>query len=377
MPLPLTTQTRTDFRVAHTIGQFQHHAGLNQMGQFPLPNESTIVAAELLARSLAHTNAPNLGAIGVAEISDTGTTTYIAVSSGFGLVPGATINDWAGRLSALLGNQFHRVEGMGLNSHAIFYSPAHLDTIAFITRALPQFHGTTHPISVADVNAAALALRGLPNAPFGLQANGQIQVQGLTPCINAIRLALACAIGVRIDAAGNQGARQQVLTRLETLIDALDRHAYPDREALGRNLQDLAFSGGHPGQFRFRENPQVAISANARVQAVLTDAWRVADLNRFCAEPKLFTYIGNSRFSGSLTGQVALWWDNSRPNRYRLNGNPGAGADYMLPCTSCQSRSMDMLRGITVGAAPQVSQEAPDVVVRTQPRVLQRRNSIG
>lgn len=374
MPLPLHFDDEDQFQVTQTIREFRLRR--REMGHFPLPNPSTIVAAELLARSLMDMQAPDLGAVGVAEVTANGLTTYIATSSGFGMLPNDVIVQWSAYLTGTLENSYQKVSCMSLNSHAVFYAPAHMDTIRFITQAFPRFDGRHQPISQANVGAAALALRQLPEeAPFGTDAAGNVLQAGYGPATSAIRMALACAIGVRINAAGADDARRNVLDALERLNDELERAPYGDRYMLAQNLAALANSGGHPEQFRYRENPLQPISPVIRIQSVLNDAWRVADLNRFCAEPKLFTYLANKGHPGRLTGQVALWWDRTRQNNYSPSPGTGVWADYMMPCTSCQNRSQQMLQGIPVG--PERVEEMPAMVLTNKPAARQRRNSIG
>ncbi|QYF94006.1 hypothetical protein KY495_01855 [Massilia sp. PAMC28688] len=374
MTLPLHIDDEEQFQVSQTIREFRLRR--REMGQFPLPNPSTVVAAELLARSLMDMNAPDLGAVGVAEVTANGLTTYIATSSGFGMLPDDVIRQWSAYLTATLENSYQKVSCMSLRSHAIFYAPAHMDTIRFITQAFPAFEGRHQPISQANVDAAALALRRLPqDTPFGTDLAGGPQLVGYGPAMTAIRMALACAIGVRINAAGAEDARRNVLAALDRLNDELEDAPYGDRYMLAQNLAALANSGGHPEQFRYRENPLQSISAVTKIQGVLTDAWRVADLNRFCAEPKLFTYLANKGQPGRLTGQVAIWWDRTRTNNYCPAPGTGVWADYMLPCTSCQNRSQQMLQGIPVG--PERVEEMPAMVLANKPAARQRRNSIG
>lgn len=369
--LVISPQTRTDFDVEATRHAFAGHAA--DMAQFPMPSAGTIVAAEMLARSLTETSAPDLGAVGVAEYTATGLTTYYAVSSGFGEIPDATITDWNLRLNQLA-NSFHTVCGLGLRTHAIFYSPAHVDTVRFIEAGVPAFDIGARRVVDTDVDAALTGLRGLPDSPIGTTAGGDT-LPNLAPTKDAIQRLLSCAVAVRIDATNGIAGSRLIQGKLRSIIPWLDNHAYGDRANLARNIEALANTGGHPAQFRFQENPNLPISTQRAIQRILDNAWRVADLNRFCAEPKLFTYLGVTRTPGALTGQVAMWWDSARPNRYKLNGDPGIWADYMLPCTSCQGRSTTMLAGLAT--TPPTENELPTLVLTNKAQTRQRRNSIG
>lgn len=348
----------------------------SDFANFPLPTEKTILAAELLRRWLMETNSPSAGAVAVVELHCGTRVTFLTVASGGGLISDNVVRLWEGALAPMLQNSFQSIQCTAINSAAIFYSPAHKDTETFIKAAFPNFALPAMPLGANDLKAATDAVKALPAGEFGMNYETSQQVGNLNPTTEAVQKMLAVAVALRINAY-NSADLPKVRESLDAFRKAQEAHfPYSGREEFIDNIEALALRGGNINQYAFRENPGKAISNIRKIQSKLDDAWRVADLNRFCAEPKAFTYIKTHGIRDFLAGQLAMWFDPSRPNRYNFPGSEdGPYSDYMLPCTSCQTRSAEMLSDIV--KASQTTAEEPIGRVASPPRLRERSASFS
>jgi hypothetical protein len=277
--------TRVFYHVDDTLQGFQ--AKVASFGAFPLPTENTILAAELLCRALMETNTPaNMGAVCLVELRTQNTMRFVITASGGSSIPPAPVERLRAALQDEIGGTL-AVECVTVDTAAVFYAPAHADTTAFVQRAFVPPNAAP---GLNELTAAIQAVKQMPDGNFGLSTTGQV-------------------------------------------VGWLDRHPYGDRAALGENLVALALPGGNPHQYMYRENPNRAVPGHPSFQSAVTRAWTVADLNRFCAEPKAFTFIRTRTLGGGLNGQLALWWDNVRPNRYSTP-NPGRRS---CPCAGSRT----------------------------------------
>lgn len=372
MTLTIDDWLKSTYEPEATVAAFQKQGG--EMGQFPLPNQTTVIAAEMLSEAMEDSKCPNLGAVGVAEYTAEGLVTYVAVSSGFGTIPQATVDVWNRDLEMFLENAFTRVAGMSLKTHAIFYTPLHKDAVSFVAKGVAGFNGKSRPLRPSDVDEAVHAFGAVPDSAFGTDTGGK-QLGNMAPVRDAVQKALSCAVGARIGGAGSLGDHRLVVTKLKELAETLKTHTAEDHKRLAAHISALAVPGGHADQFLYAEEPKDKALTQQAFKKIVNLAWRVADLNRFCAEPKLFTYVKSARLPGALTGQVAFWWDSSRRNNYKLTDDPGIFADFMLPCSSCQERSGEMVG--PQGAKKGSTRELPTHVLSKTKRVRQRRHSIG
>lgn len=321
-----------------------------QFGVFPLPTEATILAAELLCVALTGRNV-DLGAVGVVEVQASGLTTFLAAASGAGQIPADAVVEWQAAVREKLINPnstLHTVSCMALTTEATFYVPAHQTTAAFIKEAFEDFAIPGRPLTYADLKTTINEIKQMPSSPFGVKPDGSVLPAGYRTEMVPVKKLLAIAVAMRIKAFDRQ-ALADARNALDRLYAWLDRHPYPDRTALAENIGALIDP--------FRDDPNRPISTNHKVQSVLKRAWEVADLSRYCAEPKLFTYLRTVGVAGSVVGQLAMWWDSTRPNRYGFpHSEKSPYASYMLPCSSCQARSGEIMAGIPL-ARTRVAEE--------------------
>jgi hypothetical protein len=351
--LPLLDATKLQYNIMPTLAAFAAQAA--NFGTFPQPTEDTVLAAETLIACLQQNNAPNAGAICIAELRSARGVRFIAVASGGGIIPNNVHGAWQAMLAPLLQGFFQTVQCDVLDTAAIFYSPLHADTVQFIQQGFPGFALPAMPLDTPELQQAVQNLNALPTGPFGVNYQNSLPLPNLAPTTTALHETLAVAVALRINAF-NRANVANARDEIDQLRNRQQRHfPYAGREELIENLEALALLGQGGNLFPYSEDPQKPISNVRAVQAKLTNAWRVADLNRFCAEPKMFTYIKAYGLRDPVAGQLALWWDTVRPNRYAIAGAPF----YMLPCTSCQARSAEMMLGITRANLAAATAEAP------------------
>lgn len=347
-----------------TLAAFRRVRG--QFGAFPLPSRATILAAELLCSALTGRNV-NIGAVGVVEVEARGMTTFLAVGSGAGRIPADVVVDWQTRVGEAFCTP-HTVSCMALTTEATFYVPAHQSTVEFIRQAFPHFAIPGSPLGPNDLTTAIDEVRKMPSSPFGLTIDGAVLPAGYAKSIAPVKKLLAVAVAMRIRAFDLR-ALADAKKSLDKFCTWLERHPYGDRDSLAENIRALVDP--------FHDNPNRPISTIGQIQSVVTHAWNVADLSRYCAEPKLFTYLRTVLPPGAVVGQLAMWWDSTRPNRYGFPGSEKSPfASYMLPCSSCFARSAEIMAGIPVVRRHPASAEEPVWRTSAPARGLQRRNSM-
>jgi hypothetical protein len=358
---------RKFYSIDTTLNAFTAQAA--KFGNFPLPTENTILAAELLRRCLLEAGAPAAGAISVVELRAAGRITFLTVASGGGIISTAVADTWEAMLRPLLESRYTTIQCTSIDTSALFYSPAHMDTVKFIKDAFPNFALPAMPLDRNDLQAAIQAVNALGDGEFGLSPQNSQQMGNLTPVITAIHQLLAVAVALRINAYNSVdvGAAKQSLSQFRTTQKKY--FAYLGHEEIVENVEALALRGGNPYQYAFREDPGLPVSNIKKIQAKLAEAWRVGDLNRFCAEPKAFTYIKTHGLRDPIAGQLAMWWDSTRENRYKFSGSEASPySDYMLPCSSCQARSGDIMAGVGITALTQSEEPIGHVAFQPQPR---------
>ena len=341
----MLSDARKFYCVDGTLKAFTAQAA--NFAQFLLPTENTILAAEILRRSLMENGAPAAGAVSVVELRAAGRVTFLTVASGAGIISNNVTAAWQAMLSPLIESTLLSVQCMTIDTAAIFYSPGHIDTINFIKGAFPAFALPAMPLNRNDLQTAIQTFNALPLGELGISKDTSQQVNNLTPVVTAVHQLLAVAVAIRINAynSADIAAIKQTLTQFR--LAQKNSFPYSGREEMVDNLEALALRGGNPLQYAYQENPNTVISSIKKIQAKLAESWRVADLNRFCAEPKAFTYIKSHGLRDPIAGQLALWWDSSRENRYGFPGSElSPYSDYMLPCSSCQARSGDITAGV-------------------------------
>ncbi|MCP1616797.1 hypothetical protein FBY21_1401 [Pseudomonas sp. SLBN-26] len=331
-----------------------------QFGSFPLPTENTVLAAELLSRIFSELGTPkNLGAICIVELRSDYGITFVINASGGGDLPDAAMERLNTELQEAIGSSYCRISCVTLDTAAIFYSPAHADTKTYIRESFLPSKDTP---DLNDVDAAIRDIRELPEAFFGINPGGAVIGGNFNTAAVPIRRILACAVALRCDLF-SPAQRSIAKQRIQTFRSLADRHPYPDRGHLATNLEALCIPGGNPNQYLYRDDPNIPISSQNAIQKHVAAAWRCADSSRYCAEPKSFNLIKTRKITGSLAGQLAMWWDN-RVNRYSTaNLNVGVYADFMLPCSSCCARSAQIIGGITAWARPTTSQDEPLITI--------------
>lgn len=365
----MTPNTRTFYEIDKSLRGFTRE--LARFGHFPLPSEYTLLAAELLCRSFAENSVPRaLGAIAIVELRTTDEIKFIVTASGGGDVPDVALEALQTKLQEEIGHL--RVSCLTYDTAAVFYAPSHIDTRNFVQDA---FSALGAPTSLAGVDAAIAAIKGMPDGLFGFNNTGKMIGGNIKPASSAIHSLLGSAVALRCDLF-QAAQRVAALNSIRNFCRWASRHAYPDREKLAINIEALCIPGGNPNHFLYQENPNIVVSTERAIQKCVDAAWACADSSRFCAEPKAFTLIRNRGIAGMLAGQLAMWWDG-RPNRFctpNLTGSPYS--EYMLPCTSCAERSGQMVGGLPAYVPDGRALEAP-TTVRPHTAVRLRRNSIA
>jgi hypothetical protein len=358
---------RQFYKIDETLSAFRSQVA--KFGTFPLPTENTVLAGETLRRSLVENGAPAAGAVCVVELRSAKGLIFLTVASGGGIIADNVVQAWQASLRPLLESSLMSVQCMGIDTAALFYSPAHVDTVNFIKAVFPGFALPAAPLDNTNLQTALQDFTALPTGELGMDYRTSQQVNNLTPVVTAVQQLLAVAVALRInayDSANAVAARQAISSFRAT---QKKHFAYAGREELVENIEALALRGGNPYQFAYKEDPNKAISTVKKVQAKLAEAWRVADLNRFCAEPKVLNYIKTHGLRDPVAGQLAMWWDTSRENRYGFAGSEKSPySDYMLPCSSCQARSGEMMAGVLQTVLAQAEEPIAHVAKAPQMR---------
>lgn len=352
---------RDFFNIDASVTGFRNERA--KFGAFPLPTENTILAAELLCRALNEKGVPaSLGAVCIVELRAPGTIKFIITASGGGSVPAEPVRQMRAHFQDEIGSTL-TVQCLTVDTTAVFYTPAHTDTVSFVQRAFMPFNAAP---GMVELNQAIQAIQHFPNGNFGFDTSGRVLNGNLTTSTTPIHRVLACAVAMR-NGMFHQPTPGTARRTLQSFVRWLDRNPYGDRAALGDNLEALAIPGGNPQQYMYRENPNRPIPGHNIFQSLVNQAWTVADLSRFCAEPKAFNFIKIRNITGGLAGQLSLWWD-TRPNRYSThNLEQSPYVSYMLPCSSCRTRAVTMLAGISAyapGVQELPTRGAPSTEVR-------------
>lgn len=366
-----------DFAINRTLRAFQRQAA--NFGTFPMPADTTVLGGETLHRCLKENDAPAAGAISIVELRSAGKHTFIAVASGRGVIGEDVGKAWQALMRTALGGSYTTVDCLVLETSAIFYSPAHTDTVKFITDAFPGFVLPASPLDTPDLTLALQNLNNLPDGKFGHNAATGNQLGDMRPTLNAIHELLAVAVALRINAFNSANANAARVTVAGFRAAQNGKFGFAGRQNFVDNIEALALRGGNPNTYAYQDDPEKPISDIRSIQSKVGQAWRVADLNRFCAEPKAFTYIKTYGLKDPVAGQLAMWWDSARPNNYTFPGSDkGPYSDYMLPCTSCRARSAVMMAGVLLAAAaPLEMREEPTAHVVEQPMQRARRASFS
>ncbi|WP_263379117.1 hypothetical protein [Granulicella paludicola] len=383
-----------------------HEGKRAECGHFPTPDDATVFAAEIVRMMLEKTAYGGTFAVSVSHVHSqrSGQSNFIVAFSGHH--PDCLPNraDTTHLLNLDLAEDVHplahRARVSYSNTADLAYHPMHVTTQEFLRRAFRKHEN----ITATDVNTQLTTFKNLiwlPPKQVGLGPRLQLFSQFGKKLMPLGAIGLAIRLGVL--APGDEAA---VVTSVRRFIraDLKSIKAPPAAveesqryQELAKFLEDLLMSrtvNDPEGQSTLLLATQVyAEKSIAAVQKSVVEAWGANALGRFCAEPKGLRYARQSSILaindlqyGSLQGQLAFWYSYTEHRDFsqklfiygQNNDDRAAGhGAYMLPCSSCATRSASMMTGLL----PPVVIAAPDPVnmnwmIATEKQIMDRLNAL-
>jgi hypothetical protein len=365
-----------------------HAQNLAALGAFRLPSIRTVIAAETLKEQLLvhDSGKPYNGtmAVSVTEVEDlkTNSTSFVVAFSGDH--PGFKAG--SGYTRALRTNlqALDRSDGEERFWFASeldkVYSPMHAVSQSFFTQAFSGFDPAS-AVTIGQIMGRIADFKNLFDASTGGSTivpvmKKQLGRKIIKPAYYGV---IAGALALRMNIVNNADVPNAV-REVRNFIKYLKR-TWPNEtkwtglarfiEEILSNEQISLIDGPTPDCKFLAFNPEVQGDKNlsSALKAAI-EAWGSGPYGRYCAEPKGYAAVRqlNNRSIiytkedtrtepnvqwGWLKGQLAFWY-SSEGRQFRVTvvkspegaeGTASSGA-YMVPCSSCASRSSEMLIGL-------------------------------